>query len=72
MFLFIDNFTSSQIFRIHGDEFAIINKKHRNLEIDLQKCTSLGMLKDHNITITNHHIDLRENNVTEINELEYK
>jgi len=65
----IKKFPSTQIFRIYGDDFVLISKKHLN--IDIQQFEDLDTLREHHITVTYHHTDLRINNITDLEELQH-
>jgi len=64
----IDNFKSTQIFRIYGDDFVLIDKEH--LYVDMKQFDTLDILTEHGITISNRHIDLREEDILSIDDLQ--
>lgn len=63
-----EHFPSSYIFRIHGDDFVIMNEKHLETKLDELKC--LNKLQNDDITSSNIHIDLRNQDVSNFKELE--
>ncbi len=63
-----EDFKEALIFRVHGDDFIILNKKH--LEIDINRLECLKVVKAHNIGISKRHIDLREEEANNFRELE--
>lgn len=66
----IEKFPLSFIFRIHGDDFVIIGKSHTDIAVD--DLIQQGALKESNVTLSYKHIDLRENNITNLHELEMR
>ncbi len=64
----IDFFPSSLIFRVHGDDFIIMNKKHIELNLDDIKCVDI--FNKNNIQMSKRHLDLREETITNFKELE--
>lgn len=65
----IDEFPRALIFRVYGDDFILLSEEH--LDVDAHKLEQLDMIAKNSITISQHHIDLRKKNVTNINELEW-
>ena len=55
-------FPEALIFRIYGDDFVLVNREH--IDIDLRQFEDLEILTEHNITITNRHIDSSSDNIT--------
>lgn len=64
----VSKFPSSQIFRIYGDDFVIINKEH--VDIDMEQFKNLEMLLEDNIYITHSHSDLRVKSIVDLEEFE--
>ena len=62
-------FPSTQIFRIYGDDFVLINREHT--EIEMQQFKNLDILLEHNITITHRHTDLSVNDIDDLEELQH-
>lgn len=63
-----DCFQSSLIFRVQGDDFIVISKKH--IEIDLKQLGCLKMLEKYHLSISKRHIDLCEQSVPDFKALE--
>ena len=64
----IYKYPSTQIFRIYGDDFVLVNREH--MDLDIKQFESLNILLEHNITITHHHTDLRVDDIIDLEELE--
>lgn len=64
----IKQFPLATVFRIHGDDFVLISKDH--LEIDMDKCSDLEIVKDNNLSLGRQHIDLHTMQVSSLFELE--
>jgi len=62
------NFKSSLVFRVSGDDFVIISKKH--LKIDLKQVECFKMFDKYDIDISKHHINLQEENILDFKALE--
>ena len=63
----VDNYPDANLFRIYGDDFVLIHKEH--VDINMTQLSNIKLLSENNISITQRHIDLREHNITEVNEL---
>ena len=63
----VDNYPESNLFRIYGDDFVLINKEHTI--INMAHLNDIEILRQNNINITHKHIDLRLESITELNEL---
>ncbi len=61
-------FPESMIFRIHGDDFILIQKEH--IEINMQELNGLDFLVDNNINLTTRHIDLKDEIILTLEQLE--
>ncbi len=62
------HFPSALVFRVHGDDFVIMNKKH--IEVNLEDIKCVDIPKEKHIKMSKHHIDLREETITNFKELE--
>ena len=60
--------TSDFVFRIHGDDFVIINKTHFTLDDKLSSLEEI--LEDTGIYITYKHFDIEEDDIKNTNDLE--
>ena len=61
-------YSDSSIFRLHGDDFAIINKKH--IEINTKELENIATIKEFDITFENIHLHIENNNVNNLSDLE--
>lgn len=61
-------FKSSQIFRIFGDDFLLLNDIHQ--EIDIDKINNISLLIKSNIQCELKHIDVKENNINSCKDLQ--
>jgi putative nucleotidyltransferase with HDIG domain len=59
-----------KIFRIHGDDFVMINKKH--VDVDLKAIQNCVCLKGSGIGVSAKHIDLKSEPISSFEELEKK
>ncbi|MCW8930645.1 MAG: response regulator [Gammaproteobacteria bacterium] len=59
------SYPDSLIFRVHGDDFIVLNKKHIN--IDEEAITSLDLLQRKKITSSFAHYNLHEVNIEDMN-----
>jgi len=64
----MDRFPHSFVFRIHGDDFVIIAKSHT--DISLEDMMQDEAFKESGITLSYKHVDLRQNNISNLHELE--
>jgi PAS domain S-box-containing protein/diguanylate cyclase (GGDEF)-like protein/putative nucleotidyltransferase with HDIG domain len=64
----IERFPKSFVFRIHGDDFVIIAKSH--IDISTEDMMQDEMFKESGITLSYKHVDLRQNNISNLHELE--
>lgn len=64
----IEKFSPSFVFRIHGDDFVVISKSHNEVVID--ELTQLELFDKSEISLSYKHVDLRINNINNLNELE--
>lgn len=63
-----EHYPSSMIFRLHGDDFILLNKNHT--EIDMNQFDGLELFKETNLTISKRHINLRKKSMKSLEELE--
>lgn len=63
-----DEFYDSQIFRIFGDDFAIL--KHNHQDIDIDKINAINMLKNNNLYCEHKHLDLKDKYIESYKDLE--
>ena len=63
----IDNFKSSRIFRIYGDDFVLMSKE--SLQIDMQQFVNLELLNKYDITVTHRQINLSKEDILTIDDL---
>lgn len=61
-------FDKSLIFRVYGDDFIIISKKHT--DIDLKQLRCYEMLSKYQISITKDYLDLLKYDITDFESLE--
>lgn len=64
----IEKFLPSFVFRIHGDDFVVISKSHNDVVID--ELMQQELFDKSQISLSYKHVDLRVNNITNLNELE--
>ena len=64
----MEHYPLATIFRIHGDDFVVISKDH--LEIDIDKCSALEIIKGNDLSLGRQHIDLHTTQVKNLFELE--
>ncbi|MCU7834774.1 MAG: response regulator [gamma proteobacterium symbiont of Taylorina sp.] len=62
------NCAPSMIFRIHGDDFVVLNKEH--IDIDMNQFEALEVFKGNNLSISKRHIDLNKEVIRNLDELE--
>jgi len=60
-------YPDAQIFRIHGDDFVLISKKH--LSIDLNQFDHVEWLVDNQVSVSTKKIDIPEDKVYNIDEI---
>ena len=63
-----ESYPKTTIFRVHGDDFILMTKE--SIVIDIDKIQDLEFFKDNLITISQKSIDLKDKNITHIEELE--
>lgn len=61
-------FKDYQIYRVFGDDFALLATTHK--EIDIDKINKLPLLRDHNLYCSHKHIDLPQNDITSYKDLQ--
>ncbi len=61
-------FPESLIFRVYGDDFVVLHKKH--LEIDTQLWQLDSSLSDTDISFEHQHINLKLEGINSVNELD--
>ena len=64
----VSQFPLSQIFRIYGDDFVIVNTQH--IEIDMEQFKTLDILEKHGLYVTHKHLDLGVKAIVDIEEFE--
>ncbi len=62
------HFPLSLIFRLHGDDFILLNKEH--IEVDISQVDRLEIFKKNHINTSKRHIDLRKEKASSLAELE--
>ena len=53
-----EHYPESNLFRIYGDDFVLLNKEH--VVIDMKQFNNIEILDENNISITHRYIDLRD------------
>lgn len=61
-------FPNLKIFRIFGDDFVLLCKKH--FEIDIDKINALDILKSNNLICEHKHFDLKNSNLISYKDLQ--
>ncbi len=62
-------FPEFKIFRIFGDDFAILNNKLSEVKIDIDKINNAAILKENGLSCDHKHIDLKEININSYEEI---
>ena len=60
-------FPDSKIFRIYGDDFAILHHMHQ--ELDDQTINTLPLLQDNDLSCTHKHLDMEKTTIGSLKEL---
>ena len=63
-----EEFPYSLIFRLHGDDFIIVNKGH--YEVDITKLEITAKLADNNISLNHMHFHIEHDEIASIESLE--
>jgi putative nucleotidyltransferase with HDIG domain len=61
-------FANAMVFRLHGDDFVVINKEH--IDIDIEKIQQLCNLLENNISLELIHFHIQQDDITSIEKLE--
>jgi PleD family two-component response regulator len=65
---FLETYTQSKLFRIHGDDFVLISPSH--VEIDLESLEKEPWFAETGVTLQNRHIDFKQQEVYDLKTLE--
>ncbi len=61
-------YPEAMIFRIHGDDFVILNHKHH--EINMNQLDELEIFQNNRVGVSKQHFDLREQPIENLEMLE--
>ena len=61
-------YPNALVFRMHGDNFVLVCKE--KIEIDINRFNNLDMIKENKLSIENRHIDLKEKDIKNIDDIE--